>query len=320
MKCYNQIPESKNILSALIGGLKQDPVYLAHLDDKKLNKDTVTKRIGEIRIFNTKINPLFNVSDIGVILGMSHIRMLVRKYEKEEKIEGYIMYKGREKKITFLTKNGVIRACFASRSPIASLFRKFIYALIEHMYVHHTDETLKVMAKVKKENPMLVDECVRDLKKKLTEIEKKYIAMEKEKNLWERKAEDEHQLRVEIEADNAEVEMQNTFAKMTIQQLKNEKKSIYEKLTNNDDESEAEILRRRHWLKFNVYVMGVNTEDIPHPDDIAKYYLTFNNCKRKGYIFVCNLWVPTKKALVEVKKTLGAQTSLECIKVICRGL
>lgn len=231
-KIYKVIPDSKNIIMTLVKSINNDEVFQKHVN--KLSESEkpqeqkkallINNTIQKIKVFNTKINPLFLAKDIGILMGISQINYLIRKFESEEKIIGYITKNNKTKKVIFLTRHGIYRCFFASRSPLARLFRKFICNLIDHMIENEANIMKQLSTKFQEDNSELIESGMNDLQKKLTDIEIMYLEEQKKSLLLSIQYEEERKKRIETEEENTEIEIINSYNMMHIEQLKKEKK------------------------------------------------------------------------------------------------
>lgn len=276
---YKIIPDSANIITTLVDSIVKDETYQKHINklamseniqDKK-KVEMINETIKKIKVFNTKINPLFLAKDIGVLMGISQINYLIRKFESEERVVGYINKNNKTKKVLFLTKHGIYRCFFASRSPLARVFRKFICTLMDHMIEHETEIIEKISNKFQVENKQLIKNGIIDLNKRMFELEKKYLdELEKSKKLEEcvNKEFEKNQL---IEQENIEYEIANSYNIMYIEQLKKEKEACIKHARNirenivsdmDTDMIELKLLKEKYMKPLYIY--------IPHPNYFKK--------------------------------------------------
>lgn len=266
---YNVIPEAKNILLTLVENVTNDDIFQKHLnilesDAKSEQKAIIIKNtINNIRVFNTSINPLFLAKDIGILLGISHIKYFIRQFEPEEKSIGYItLPNSKIKKVLFLTRLGIYRCFYASRSPLAKLFRKFIGSLIDHIIIHEKEVLQKVSTTFKAENSVLIEQGMNDLESKLIEYQNKYIEEQKRAEELEIERDEEHKKRKDAEADVAEIDIINSYNMMQIEQLKKEKdmcinriKSIKNTVsTDNDSIDLIEVKLLKEMFMKQIYI------------------------------------------------------------------
>ena len=97
-KIYKEIPKSKNIILTLLKSLNDNKLFQSQvkklsISDKQIDRkksEAITNTIQNIKVFNPKTKPLFLAKDIGILMGISQINYLIRKFEPEEKVIGYI--------------------------------------------------------------------------------------------------------------------------------------------------------------------------------------------------------------------------------------
>jgi prophage antirepressor-like protein len=271
---YDIVPDTQGIIMTLVDNINSDEIFQKHvikLDTSELPKDkkkasTIKDTIKNIKIFNTKVNPLFLAKDIGILLGISHINMIVKKFEKEEKVIGYITQPNNKiKKVIFLSRHGLYRCFFTSRSPLAKLFRKFICNLIDHMITEEAEIMKKLAIVFQAENPQLIKDGMNDLQIKLLEFEVLYLEEQKKNKLLKDQSELDHQLLLETKTEKTDVEIINSFNMMHIEQLKKDKLQYQEKLKDarNDylDEddviaTELQIFKRKFMKPLQIYIIN----------------------------------------------------------------
>lgn len=271
---YKIIPEAENIILTLVENLTNNELFQKHvnkLHESALPKDKkksliINKTIQNIKVFNTKINPLFLATDIGVLVGISQINYVIKKFEPEEKVEGYITINNKIKKVIFLTKHGIYRCFFASRSPLARLFRKFICNLIDHMVENESEIMKKISAKFQEENKELLQKGIQDLQNRLVDIETKYIEEQKKAQILALQYDEEYKKRIKIEEENTEIDILNSYNNMHIEQLKKEKQAymsrikdiknnIIEEDNNSIDTIELRILKEKYMKPMYICIL-----------------------------------------------------------------
>ena len=271
---YKIVPEAENIILTLVENLTNDELFQKHvnkLHDSALPKDQkksliINKTIQNIKVFNTKINPLFLATDIGVLVGISQINYVIKKFEPEEKVDGYITINNKIKKVIFLTRHGIYRCFFASRSPLARLFRKFICNLIDHMVENESETMAKISAKFQEDNKELLQKGIQDLQNRLVDIETKYIEEQKKTQMMAIQYENEYNKRIEIEEENTEIDILNSYNTMHIEQLKKEKQecisrinniktNIIEEDNNSIETIELRILKEKYMKPMYIYIL-----------------------------------------------------------------
>lgn len=271
---YDVIPESKNIIMTLVSSINNDETFQKNVNKLSESENPneqkkallINHTIKKIQVFNTKINPLFLAKDIGILMGISQINYLIRKFESEEKIDGYITKNNKTKKVIFLTRHGIYRCFFASRSPLARVFRKFICNLIDHMIENEAELIQKISMKFQNENEELINQGMDDLRNKLTDIETKYLEEQQKALTLEIQCEEEQKKRIETEKENLEIDSLNAFNMMHIEQLKKEKMDcinqiqvIRENVIAEDAESidviELRLLKEKFMKPLYIYIL-----------------------------------------------------------------
>lgn len=273
-KIYKVIPESKNIIVTLVNSINNDETFQKHLNKlSESNKIQEQKKaiminttIQKIKVFNTKINPLFLAKDIGILMGISQINYLIRKFDPEEKVTGYITKNNKTKKVIFLTRHGIYRCFFASRSPLARVFRKFICNLIDHMIENETEIIEKLSVKFQLENEQLINDGMFDLRNQLVKMETKYLEEQKKAVLLELQCIEEQKKRHEMEEKNTEIDIINSYNMMHIEQLKKDKnaciskiKHIHENIAIDESDSvdllELKLLKEKYMKPMYTYIL-----------------------------------------------------------------
>ena len=230
--------ETKNILSNLVDNIINDEVFQKHLnllqtsesENDQKNAFSIKSTISNIRVFNTNIQPLFLAKDIGILMGISNIKYFTRQFEPEEKVIGYTTINNKIKKVIFLTRLGIYRCFYASRSPLAKLFRKFISNLLDHMITHENELLQRISCIFRSENPGLIDQGMADLASKLIEYETKYAEEQKKAEQLEQQCDEEIKKRFDAEKEVVEIDIINSYNMMQIEQLKKEKDSYISRI------------------------------------------------------------------------------------------
>jgi prophage antirepressor-like protein len=228
IQTYNELTQTKNILATLIENVNNDSLFLKHISKLKKSDnlietkkiDTLMRTMNSIRMFGTTKNPLLLATDVGILMGISHIHMLIKKFDPDEKVIGYMkISNNKKKKIIFLTKSGIYRCFFVSRSPLSKLFRKFIINLVEHVVSYESHLLSKIANKFQVDNPELIENGINDLQNRLVEYKKKFIDEQKRSNNLATKCN-------EIEQENIELDIATSYNIMHIEQLKKEKITV----------------------------------------------------------------------------------------------
>jgi hypothetical protein len=95
---YDQLNEAKSILSTIVETIYHDDKYQGFLEElnesdakgstKKL--ENIKKTFINIRVFGSTVQPLFLANDIGIIIGASNVKNMIKNYNNDEKITGLI--------------------------------------------------------------------------------------------------------------------------------------------------------------------------------------------------------------------------------------
>ena len=262
---YKELPHTKNILSSLIENVNNDILFQKYVNKLQLSKESSDNKkacmlrgtMESIRVFGSASNPLFLATDVGILMGISHVHLLIKKFEQDEKVMGYMeLPNGKTKKIIFLTKLGVYRCFFASRSPLAKLFRKFIVNLVDHVISYESDLLKKISDKFQVDNPELIENGINDLYEKLDTYQNKYI---EEKN----KIDDLSIKYKEIKQENMELDIAGNKNMMYIEQLKTEKHNYLSRIKhmqevcedeNSIDIVENKLMREKYLRPIYLYI------------------------------------------------------------------
>lgn len=269
LKVYKNIPDAKNIISSLVKNINDNEKYQKHItkleksDKSSDNKKalTIKNTIKNIKIYGTKSKPLFLARDIGILLGTSHICIMAKKYDNEEKIIGYTTT-NQSKQVMFLTQHGFYRTFFLSRSPLAKLFRTFIYELIDHVIKHEPKTIKKIATKILNKKPDVIKQGMVDLEQKLNLIEHQLLLKTQESDKWEKTAKEENQLRKDAEQDRDYIDIDNSYNQMQIKQLRQEKEiyvarlsdSLLESIT--DDQKELYMIKKKYMKPVQLYIIS----------------------------------------------------------------
>lgn len=221
---FEQLSGVQNILVTLFENIYNDDTYQDYL--KELENDTsntaakkltnINQVAGNLNVFNNVSKPLFIAKDIGILIGASNVLLMIKDYNKDEKVTGYI--DGSKKEQVFLTDYGVYRLLLSYKSKLADVFRKLIYKLIDYMQHEETQKYKMLINELANENKELIAESMNELNENVIKYKQLYS--------------EERKKRLEIEDEKVELEGECNFNEMYINQLKIEKTSVMERLTN----------------------------------------------------------------------------------------
>lgn len=271
-KIYEPILEVKSIISMLVENIYNNQSYQSYLsnleespEESDIKKAKVIKKtFMDIRVFNTNSNPLFLARDIGVLTGASNINNMLKNYNDDEKVIGYIEHKGVLKKKYFLTRHGIYRTLMNSRTKLSEVFRGFIYKILDHMQNYESEKLKALMQQYANENPELIKHSLLELHDNVNKYMYLYEKEKKERLLWETKAEEEHYRCNEIEQEKIEMEIECNYREMQAQQLENEKKIALSKLITIKEEQymdqayvidELDIMKKKFLKEITIFIL-----------------------------------------------------------------
>lgn len=278
-KTYPAITGTQNILSSLVDSLSNDKSFQEHINQMHTSTDSGDQKkasvikytMNNIKMFNTADKPLFLAKDIGILLGTTrHIDQIVRKYDSEEKVIGYINESnGKTKKVMFLTKYGIHKCIHTSHSPLSTLLSRFITDLIEETLTQDFKKVKQFATRFQQQNPQLVMDGMDDLQIKLEEYKQKYIAEQNRAKLLEEQVANEQKKCSELEEHTTEMEIQKSYNNMYIEQLKKDKANQTNRLKNMSDEFldvtessttqlEMKLLKEKFMKTVYIYILHPN--------------------------------------------------------------
>ncbi len=219
-KIYSPIPDVENFVLSLVNNIYNDGMYQKYLtrmeasenETHRKKADIIKKTFTDIQVFNNQEQPLVLARDVGILMGVSQINAIIKRFDENETTEGYIrLSNGRLKKTYFLTRYGVYRVFLSSRSKLSKVFRNFIYALLDHMIVHENKMLKEIVNKFQTNNPDMIRESIVDLHGKYLEFKELLEREKKEKHTWQSAAEAEHAAKLEIEKERDEIDIINMY-------------------------------------------------------------------------------------------------------------
>lgn len=238
LKVYQPVLEVESLISVLVDNIYGDQNYQSYLTDLENSQEETNKRkarvikktCADIRVFNSNSDPLFLARDIGILTGVSNINSMIKNYTESEKVVGFILYKGALRQKNFLTRHGVYRTLFNSRTKLSEVFRGFIYKILDHMQTFELDKLKGIMQEYASENPDIVRASLLELHENAEEYKRMYEIEKREREMWENKAEDEHTKSIQLEMEKNEVEIDNNYNEMYIRQLRVDKEKAMKKV------------------------------------------------------------------------------------------
>ncbi len=266
---YETVLEAQNIIGTLVDTIYNDGVYQKYLSDletesdvSKKKADIIKKTFHDIKVFNTNTEPLFLARDIGILMGITNINSAIKNYNKSEKIIGYIIQKGIPKEKQLLTRYGVYRILFNSRTKLSELFRGFIYKLLDHMFQHEIDKLKSIINEYSLNNQDLVKDSILELYENANRFKILYEKEKKERMIWMDKAEEGYDKILLLEAEKDCVEISNTYNEMLINQLRIDNNFYLKKMrvvrNEYEDQNEEQMilnsLKKTFLKEINIFI------------------------------------------------------------------
>src|SRR6476661_7286076 len=250
---YEEVVEAQNIIGTLVDNIYHDDAYQDYLTELESNDDkssikkvaNIKSTFSNIKIFNTNTEPLFLAQDIGIIIGATNIKAMIKNFNSREKVTGNIRISGKVVNKEFLTKRGIYRILLTNRTKLSDVFRDFIYELIDNIINNEVSKLNSIKKKYREKNPELIKEASTEL----------YDNIRKYKQLYEEEFNERSLLETEVSIKN-----------MYIEQLKLDKENAQKKIKNLKYESsisEENIiinnLKKKYMKEFDVYLVPPET-------------------------------------------------------------
>lgn len=274
-KVYEPIPDIKNFVLTFVDNIYKDETYqkflkkLENSDDREKRKAQIIKKtFTDIKVFNSQTQPLVLARDVGILMGISHINTIIKKFDENEKVIGYIkLPNGKIKKMNFLTRNGIYRAFLTSRSKLSKVFRNFIYTLLDHMILHETEKLKQIINQFQRDNPEIIKESIQELNENYIKYKKLYELENKEKLIWQNKAENINLEKLIIERERDELDIINLHNEAELYIIKNQKNEYLNnfkmlksqlQITEYKDatmEDELHLLKTKYLKEIQIYIV-----------------------------------------------------------------
>lgn len=131
-----------------------EPIEVNSLITKILSSEggEAFKQFAEIPIYGTTKQPLFPVTRLEDLLGMTSMRTTLMRWRKEDDHEKYvkkIRAKGFHVPINVLTKRGIIKALMRGNTELCKVFAEFVFILIEDLEEYGQVSEEKELAKLR---------------------------------------------------------------------------------------------------------------------------------------------------------------------------
>ena len=289
LQIYLPIKQTDTVFTKVLGKLYKDNEFqknisrLENSTDKDKKKALIIKKtVGKIRVYGSSEQPLLLARDVGILMGISNIRLQLKYYSSTEKVIGlYQLNNGKTSQVEFLTWKGFIRAAGNSRSTLSDLFREFIYELVAEAI---GDPSLldKITRRVVERNPELVEQAMNELDGNLEYYRILYEREALQKQLLQENLDNEIQRRLIAEKKQADAELDSIVRDQKIQQIvkyANQYErtilNMYEWPTTN--EIELNILRQKYLKPLHIYAPSSKqyNEWINKKDDILSEFLQY---------------------------------------------
>lgn len=300
LKLYEPIQSTETVFTMILDNLYGDVDFqqnIARLEDgndKEKKKALVIKNtVEKVKVYGDPEKPLLLARDVGILMGISNIRQLVKYYNSSEKVIGlYKSTTGKETKMEFLTWKGVLRAAGNSRSTLSDLFREFLYELVAQVC---KDPVMlaSVTKNVITNNPELVSVAKQELNQNMNYYKALYNYEATKSRMLQETVENEIQKRLIVENEKAEKELALAVSNLKINQLEVYNKRYEHYIANilEDpviDEAELTVLRKRFMKPVYVYAVrsGYLTELLKKADDTIRDFFAYvpNYLERISYI------------------------------------
>lgn len=167
---YLPIKQADTVFTKILDKVYSDTSFQKNITrlesgaDKDKKKALIIKKtLSKIRVYGSIEQPLLLARDVGILMGISNIRLQLKFYNSSEKVMGmYQFANGKLSPVEYLTWKGFIRAASNSRSSLSDLFREFIYELVAEA-IGDTSLLDKISKRVVAKNPELVDAALNEL-------------------------------------------------------------------------------------------------------------------------------------------------------------
>lgn len=263
---YLPIKKTDTVFTKILDKLYCDNEFTKNINrlesgnEKDIKKAFIIKKtLNKIRVYGSIEQPLLLARDVGILMGISNIRLQLKYYNTSEKVIGlYQMNNGKVSPVEYLTWKGFIRAASNSRSTLSDLFREFIYELVAEAV---GDAALldKITKRVIENNPELVDNALTDLDRNLEYYKLMYEREAIQRELLQENLDKEIQLRLTAEHDKATAELDAITRTYEIKKITEYAQRCEHALLSWHEfpissELELSILRKRYMRALYIYI------------------------------------------------------------------
>ena len=89
----------------------------------------------EVDVYGTAEEPLFLAKDVATWIGHSDVSMMMQQIDDDEKLIQTMLVSGQNRKVWFLTEDGLYEVLMQSRKPIAKQFKKGVKKILHEIRV-----------------------------------------------------------------------------------------------------------------------------------------------------------------------------------------
>ena len=265
LQLYLPIQKTDTVFTTILSNLYKDDEFQQNINrleggtEREKKKALIIKKtVSKIRVYGDAEQPLLLARDVGILMGISNIKLQLKFYNSAEKVIGlYQLNNGKTSQVEFLTWKGFIRVASNSRSILSDLFREFIYELVAEAIGDHSLLD-KITKRVVEKNPELVNSALDALDQNADRYRLLYEREAQQRRLLEEGISNEIQQRLVAEQKQTDAEL---IAIMQDYKVKEMKKYIehYEKTLLNLYEMpqtadlELQLLRRKYMRPVYIY-------------------------------------------------------------------
>lgn len=87
----------------------------------------------EVEIYGTKEEPLFLAKDVAEWIDHSNPTEMLRTVDEDEKLNSTILSAGQQRKVSFVTEDGLYEVFFQSRKPVAKQMKKVVKQILREI-------------------------------------------------------------------------------------------------------------------------------------------------------------------------------------------
>lgn len=265
LQIYLPIQKTDTVFSTILHNLYKDEEFLQNItrlengtDREKKNALIIKKTVSKLRVYGDAKQPLLLARDVGILMGISNIKLQLKYYNSAEKVIGlYQLNNGKTSQVEFLTWKGFIRAASNSRSILSDLFREFIYELVAEAIGDHSLLD-KITKRVVEKNPELINSALTELDKNAEHYRLLYEREYNQRRLLEEGLDHETQLRLIAEQRQTDAELTAIIQEHKAKQMEKYIHHYEQSLINLYDTpstvaAELQLLRKKYLKPIYIY-------------------------------------------------------------------